>query len=74
MFFSYKVIDKQGKEIEGRIEARDEQAAVDNLLNRGYSVLSLQAEKESTDIKNILPAAGENERHGHFFPSNRDTF
>ena len=51
MFFSYKVIDKQGKEIEGRIEARDEQAAVDNLLNRGYSVLSLQAEKESTDIK-----------------------
>ena len=51
MFFSYKVIDKQSKEIEGRIEARDEQAAVENLQGRGYSVLSVQAEKKSIDIK-----------------------
>lgn len=45
MFFKYTVIDKEGKEILGRIEATNRTNAINGLLNNGYTVLGLDEEK-----------------------------
>ena len=45
MFFTYKVVDKKGNEIEGRIEATNRTGAISALLNKEYTVLSLDEEK-----------------------------
>ncbi len=45
MFFKYKVIDKEGREAQGRIEAFNRTNAITELLNNGYTVLGLEEEK-----------------------------
>ena len=45
MFFTYKVADRQGNEIEGRIEATNRTSAISALLNKEYTVISLDEEK-----------------------------
>ena len=47
MFFTYKVIDKKGTDIEGRVEATNRTLAITALLNKGYTVVSLDEEKQS---------------------------
>ena len=46
MFFSYKAIDSDGKEVEGKIEATNRTNAISLLLSGGYTVLDLS---EGTD-------------------------
>ena len=47
MFFTYKVVDEKGIEAEGRLEAANRTNAISLLLDRGYTVLSLERETES---------------------------
>ena len=49
MIFLYTVIDKEGKEFSGQLEATSRTNAITLLLDRGYTVLSLEHES-----KNIL--------------------
>lgn len=49
MIFLYTVIDKEGKELSGQLEAASRTNAITLLLDRGYTVLSLEHES-----KNIL--------------------
>lgn len=51
MIFLYTVIDKEGKEFSGQLEATSRTNAITLLLDRGYTVLSL--EHESKDILDI---------------------
>ena len=48
MFFSYKAADKEGKEVSGRVEAANRTNAITVLMNRGYSVLSLDEEADNS--------------------------
>lgn len=48
MFFTYKVVDKEGKEVLGRLEALNRTNAISLLLDRGYTVLSLEHESDVT--------------------------
>lgn len=48
MFFSYTVVDKEGKETKGRVEAENRTNAITILMNRGYSVLSLEEESDNS--------------------------
>ena len=47
MFFSYKVVDAEGKETEGRLEAASRTNAISLLLDRGYTVLTLDREADT---------------------------
>lgn len=51
MFFLYKVIDKDGKETEGRVEATNRTNAISLLLSNGYTVLKLTEDVE--DVWNV---------------------
>ena len=51
MLFNYKVVDKDGKEIEGRLDAANRTNAITLLLDRGYTVLSL--EHETSNVMNL---------------------
>ena len=51
MIFLYTAIDAEGKELSGQLEATSRTNAITLLLDRGYTVLSL--EHESKDILNI---------------------
>ena len=48
MFFTYTAIDKDNKEIKGRVDASNRTSAITVLLNKGYTVVSL---KEADDTK-----------------------
>ena len=53
MFFSYKVFDKEGKELRGRIEASNRTNAISLLQSRGYVISELKNASDSSvlDIK-----------------------
>lgn len=55
MLFRYKVIDTEGKEQSGQIEAPDSNLAVSSLQKRGFIVISVIAEAEKTFIQKSLP-------------------
>lgn len=55
MLFKYKVIDTEGKEQSGQIEAQDSNLAVSSLQKRGFIVISVVAEAEKTFIQKSLP-------------------
>lgn len=55
MLFKYKVIDTEGKEQSGQIEAPDSNLAVSSLQKRGFIVISVVAETEKTFIQKNLP-------------------
>ena len=54
MFFLYKVVDKDGKEVSGRLEATNRTNAITLLLDRGYTVLSLDREASSVLDLNLF--------------------
>ena len=47
MIFLYTVVDKEGKELSGQLEATSRTNAISLLLDRGYTVLSLEHESKS---------------------------
>ena len=47
MFFSYKVVTKEGKEVVGRVESINRTNAVSVLLNKGYTILTLEEVRTS---------------------------
>ena len=54
MLFLYTVIDKDGKEISGQLEALSRTNAISLLLDRGYTVLSLEHESKDLLEMNIF--------------------
>ncbi len=55
MLFKYKIIDTEGKEQAGQIEAPDSNLAVSSLQKRGFIVISVVPEAEKTFIQKSLP-------------------
>ncbi len=55
MLFKYKIIDTEGKEQTGQIEAQDSNQAVSSLQKRGFIVISVVAETEKTFLQKNLP-------------------
>jgi len=55
MLFRYKIIDTEGKEQAGQIEAPDSNLAVSSLQKRGFIVVSVVPEVQKTFIQKSLP-------------------
>lgn len=55
MLFKYKIIDTEGKEQSGQIEAQDSNQAVSSLQKRGFIVISVVPETEKTFLEKNLP-------------------
>ena len=54
MFFSYTAIDKEGKEIKGRLESTSRTNAITLLLSKGYTLTDLKEESERNLSFNIF--------------------
>ena len=54
MLFLYTVVDKDGKELTGQLEAVNRTNAITLLLDRGYTVLSLEHESKSILDVNVF--------------------
>ena len=48
MQFNYKVLDKEGKEVSGSVEAPNRTGAITTLQSSGYTVLELEEKKETS--------------------------
>ena len=55
MLFSYRAVNKDNKEISGHLEAMSRTNAITLLLDRGYTVLSLEAESGSVLDISLFP-------------------
>ena len=46
MLFSYKVVDKEGREKTGQIDSHSKEVAINSLQGRGYIIVSIKSEEE----------------------------